>query len=309
LRDQDAKLGSAVIQENYNVFFGAFRSSRFLAKSKSGEELAVLARIPEEAQRRLAEQLTQWELPEEFVAELFGHHALVTFAKGEPVFLQGSTADVGFWILSGMVKVYSPNADGSRVVVALIGPGDLAGFTDYLDPNGRRAQAFEAEALTKASVALFTRDHVMKALQKLSPPQLVAVFEKFNTSWSSLACSYAQFLGMSFRDRLETVFANLAARFSVRDARGILLTVELSHDDLAEMIGSSRPMVSRLIAELISQRIIARQGKNYILLNNPAARMAENSPARGTTNNSAARGTPEPRMRTSGSIAKGSPGL
>ncbi len=59
--------------------------------------MTVVARIPEEAQRRLAEQLSQWELPEQFVAELFGHHALVTFAKGEPLFLEGSTADVGFF--------------------------------------------------------------------------------------------------------------------------------------------------------------------------------------------------------------------
>jgi CRP-like cAMP-binding protein len=267
----------------------------------------VVERIPEEAQRRLAEQLSQWELPEEFVAELFGHHALVTYAKGEPLFLQGSTADVGFWILSGLVKLYSPNADGSRVVVALIGPGDLAGFTDYVESNGRRAQAFEAEALTKASVALFTRDYVMKALQKLSAPQLVGVFERFNTSWSSLACAYAQFLGMSFQDRLLKVFANLAARFAVRDARGRLLTVELSHDDLAEMIASSRPMVSRLIADLTAQRIIARQGKNYILLDNPAAAGA-GSPATRATGTPAARGTAEPRMRVSGSLANGARG-
>ena len=267
----------------------------------------MLARIPEEAQRRLAEQLSQWELPEEFVAELFGHHALVTYAKGEPVFLQGSTADVGFWILSGLVKLYSPNADGSRVVIALIGPGDLAGFTDYVEPNGRRAQAFEAEALTKASVALFTRDYVMKALRKLSAPQLVTVFERFNTSWSSLACSYAQFLGMSFRDRLLKVFANLAGRFAVRDARGILLTIELCHGDLAEMIACSRPMVSRLIAELIDQRIIARQGKNYILLDNPAGRGAGSAAPR-ETGNAAARGTAEASMRVSGSLTNGARG-
>jgi CRP-like cAMP-binding protein len=131
-----------------------------------------------------------------------------------------------------------------RVLVGLMGPGEVTGFADYLEPNGRRAQAFEAQPLTKASVALFTRDYVMKALQKLSPAKLVSVFEQFNSSWSSLAFAYAQFLGMSFRERLRTVFADLAARFSVRDARGILLTVELSHDDLAEMIASSRPMVS-----------------------------------------------------------------
>jgi CRP-like cAMP-binding protein len=77
---------------------------------------------------------------------------------------------------------------------------------------------------------------------------------------------------MSFRERLQTVFTDLAARFAVSDGRGMLLTVELSHEDLAEMIASSRPMVSRLMAEMMRQRIIARQGKHYILLSTSTAR-------------------------------------
>jgi hypothetical protein len=38
------------------------------------------------------------------------------------------------------------------------------------------------------------------------------------------------------------------------------------------MIASSRPMVSRLMAEMMRQRIIARQGKHYILLSTSTAR-------------------------------------
>ena len=38
------------------------------------------------------------------------------------------------------------------------------------------------------------------------------------------------------------------------------------------MIASSRPMVSRLIAEMMDQQVLARQGKHYILLNKSAAR-------------------------------------
>jgi hypothetical protein len=40
----------------------------------------------------------------------------------------------------------------------------------------------------------------------------------------------------------------------------------LGHEDFAEMIGCSRPMVSRLISDLIDARMIARRGKNYVLL-------------------------------------------
>jgi len=65
---------------------------------------------------------------------------------------------------------------------------------------------------------------------------------------------------LSYRERLEAMLAEVAARFGVKDARGTLLTLELGHDDWAEMIGSSRPMVSRLIAEMVQNRVLAREG-------------------------------------------------
>jgi CRP-like cAMP-binding protein len=71
---------------------------------------------------------------------------------------------------------------------------------------------------------------------------------------------------MDYSERLETVLRDLAQKFGVRESRGTLLIPELGHADFAEMIGSSRPMVSRLIAEMIANRRLAYDGKHYIVL-------------------------------------------
>src|SRR5713101_8029916 len=173
---------------------------------------------------------------------------------------------VMFWVLAGLVKVYCPRPDGTRILVKLAGPGDLIGHVDYIDSRGRRAQVFEVEALTKCSVALFTREHVIKLLQSLDHAALLQMIERLNTAWSSMAQWFGTFLGMSFRERLEVVLKELGARFGVRDTRGVLLMPELAHADLADMIGSSRPMVSRLIAEMTEEGLLLRQGKQFILL-------------------------------------------
>jgi Crp-like helix-turn-helix domain len=76
---------------------------------------------------------------------------------------------------------------------------------------------------------------------------------------------------LSYRERLEAMLSEVAARFGVKETRGTLLTLELGHDDWAEMIGSSRPMVSRLIAEMVQNRILAREGKHYILLSDDSS--------------------------------------
>ena len=62
------------------------------------------------------------------------------------------------------------------------------------------------------------------------------------------------------------VLGDLATKFGVKESRGILLVPEFGHSDFAEMIGCSRPMVSRLIAEMISAGSLAQNGKHYILI-------------------------------------------
>jgi CRP/FNR family transcriptional regulator, cyclic AMP receptor protein len=217
-------------------------------------------------QARLLDSLQQWGLPKDAIAGLVGRHTLVRYPKRSPLFLQGAPADVAFAVFSGLVKVYCPGADGNRILVHLAGPGDLIGYADFLDGNQQRSQLFEAHALTSCSVALFTRQHVLKTLRDLDQGLLLRLLEAVNGFWSAGLHRYAIFLGMSLRERLQMVLAELGARFGVNDARGVMLTPELAQEELAEMIGSSRPMVSKLLSEMAERAMIACQGRRYILL-------------------------------------------
>ena len=219
-----------------------------------------------DAKSRLKGRLTEIGIPAGFSDEIIGHHTLVNYNKGAMIFLQGSPADFLFCVFTGLAKVYCPRSDGSRILMKLAGPGDLIGYVDYIDPKGRRSQAFEVEAFTKCSVALCTRERVIELLRSLDQGALSQMVEQLNTAWSSMAQWFGTFLGMSFRERLEIVLKELGAKFGVSDTRGTLLMPELSHSDLADMIGSSRPMVSRLIAEMTEEGFLLRQGRQFILL-------------------------------------------
>lgn len=235
--------------------------------------------ISDDLRNRLYGQLSQF-LPEVLADELIRHHTAVTYAKGAVIFLQGSPADLMFWVLSGMVKVYSPRPDGNISFVKLCGPGDMLGYVNYVDQDGRRLQSFEAEAVTKCTVAIFTREHAARMLEKLERPVLLQLMEHLNTAWSSVAYRFSSFLGLTYRQRLELTFQDLAARFGVEDKRGILLPMKLSHAQLAEMIDGSRPMVTRLIAQLIAEGALFCQGKQYIIPNRPNGAAKAESAAR-----------------------------
>jgi CRP-like cAMP-binding protein len=225
--------------------------------------------LPEALQRRVDSFVSDSGLPREIVDELISHHTIVTYPKGSALFLQGSPADMFFWVFSGTVEVFCPQSDGERVLMRLCGPGEILGHVDFIDHKQRRAQMFEAHARTKCEVALLTREHISRLLQTLEPTQLIRLLEYVNTLWSAAANSWATFISLDYRERLELVLKDLASRFGVEDSRGILLITDLLHAKLAEMIGSSRPMITRLINEMVDQGVLARRGKQYVLLNRP----------------------------------------
>jgi CRP-like cAMP-binding protein len=245
-----------------------------------------LKKVVTDAKCRLEMELGEFGIPAKLIDEIVGHHTLVNYNKGSMIFLQGSPADLLFYVFTGFAKVYCPRSNGNRILVKVAGPGDVIGHVDYIDSKGRRAQAFEVEALTKCSVALCTREHIIKLLQSLDHATLPQIIDRLNTAWSSTAQWFGTFLGMSFRERLEIVLKELGAKFGVRDSRGILLMPELSHTDLADMIGSSRPMVSRLIAEAVEEGLLLRQGKQFLLLELSAKENSDSSSRRKELNGS-----------------------
>jgi CRP/FNR family cyclic AMP-dependent transcriptional regulator len=223
--------------------------------------------LPQGLQRSVESIVTDSGLPSEVVAGLLEHHTVVSYSKGSALFLQGSPADVLFWISSGIVEVSCPLSDGERVLVRLCGPGDILGHIDFFDEKRRRVQSYEAFAQTKCEVAIITREYLFRLLQALEPAQLISLIEYMNTRWSRVDSLWAAFIGSDYRRRLEAVFDDIALRLGVDDSRGTLLLAELRHQQLAEMIGCSRAMVTRLIDQMVQEGVLARQGKRYVLLN------------------------------------------
>src|SRR6266404_4478397 len=268
-----------------------------------------------EFRARLDEMLGSCGLSADLASEIENHLTPVTYENGAVIFLRGSPADLHFCLLKGFVKLYLPLNDGSRTLVDLARPGDFLAFVNDESSQGRR-QLLEAQALTKCSVGLFTRENLIRLLSKVDHPTAIRLLEQLNTVWSRVFERYIIFLGSSFRVRLEMVLERLGARFGIEDERGTLLVPELGHEDLAEMIGSSRPMVSKLIGEMTAEGLLTRgENRRFILCakarwstpltNTPQLSVRSNggskpaAGARGSILTTAARGNPQgPFSRT-----------
>jgi len=218
--------------------------------------------------------LFSWGIPPQTAAELIKHHTELNYESGQLIFSQGSPADIVLWVVKGVVREICPNPNGSQTLVRLATAGDLLGLADKLTDKGQWIRRFEAWTASKCTLAIVTRDHVRNLLKNMSPEELLALSERMNSAASEWVQYYATFLGLSYRERIEMVMAELGRKFGIPDSDGILLTFEPTHSDLAEMIGSSRPVVGRVLTELIDDGEIGRRDRKYILLRGGAIEAA-----------------------------------
>jgi CRP/FNR family transcriptional regulator, cyclic AMP receptor protein len=218
--------------------------------------------------------LFSWGIPEQTAKELTRHHTELCYESGRLVFSQGSPADIVLWVVKGVVREVCPNSNGTQTLVRLATAGDILGLADKLDEKGQWIRRFEAWTASKCVLAIVTRQHVRDSLKWMNPDDLLALVERMHSASSEWVQYYAAFLGLSFRKRIEIVLAELGRKFGIPDSDGVLLTFEPTQSDLAEMIGSSRPAVGRILTELLEDGEVGRRDRKYILLRGGAIEAA-----------------------------------
>jgi CRP/FNR family transcriptional regulator len=77
---------------------------------------------------------------------------------------------------------------------------------------------------------------------------------------------YTNFLGLALRERLAGALLELGTKFGAEDARGKLLTLKLTHSDLAELVGASRQRITEQLSEFERTGVIIRDGRRLIIV-------------------------------------------
>jgi CRP-like cAMP-binding protein len=222
-------------------------------------------------QGTLLNALTAFAWPAKAAADLACCAHLVTYEKNSIIFHSGEAADLVYVLVSGEVKLQYDTRD-PHLLVSIARAGQMIGvFASDLGAasNGRPEQLFTAQALSRSKVAIIPTARVAQGLQQLRPEQLVRVLESNREQWVRLSCRLLDYLSMGIRRRLVHALAEIAEHFSVSDARGRLITVRLSHDDLAALVGASRPMVSKHLKKLESDGVLTRDQGRYRILPAP----------------------------------------
>ena len=160
--------------------------------------------------------------------------------------------------LAGVAKITCLNRSEERSTVALLGPDPIPEFLPY--PISR--WHFRREAYRDCRIGRIGWEQFDIITKATSQSALRTFHENNQMQWYRWSLS---FLGLGVRERLMVALRQLCSIFGVEESRGTLLRIYVSHRDLADLVGASRPRVTEHLAALEREHLLVRQGRQLIL--------------------------------------------
>jgi hypothetical protein len=86
-------------------------------------------------------------------------------------------------------------------------------------------------------------------------------------------------LNLSLHERIAITLLELSANFGIEESRGMLLRASFSHQDIADLVGATRPRVTEHLAQLERDHLVIRQGRQLIICANDLAEAIGHPPS------------------------------
>ncbi|WP_078664168.1 MULTISPECIES: Crp/Fnr family transcriptional regulator [Carboxydocella] len=183
--------------------------------------------------------------------------------KDNFLFYQGELANTIYLVKAGKLKLVQINEEGREIIIEVIGPGEIIG-EEALFQKEEQKHLFSAIAMDEAMVCCFNRNQFEKLLLQ-NPGLAIKIISYLGQKLYKMTQHFSEVVGTSVKDKLLRLFFKLADVYGRKTSNGIVIELEITQQELGDMIGASRVMVSYALKELRNSGIIIRYGKNYIL--------------------------------------------
>jgi len=177
---------------------------------------------------------------------------------------QNAKGDYLYIVVSGLVKIYRTSETGSvRKTLAILKRNEFFGEMALFDHSGRSASAL---AITDVEVIACKRNDFLKLLSKYSQ----SCFLIISLLVSRLREADKQISSLTFQNalgRVAIIIGDLCERHGLKNSRGILIDMDLTHQDIAEMAGTAREVVTKIISVFKRAQCLKFEGKRMTVTN------------------------------------------
>ena len=191
----------------------------------------------------------------------------ISYPAGSVLFTEGQAPRGVFVLCSGRVKLFTCSRAGKSVILRIARAGEVLGLSATISG---KPYALAAESLEPCQVNFVKREHFLRLLREHNDACSRAVQELSDKYHN--ACIEIRSLGLSHSaaEKLCRLLVESSSHNGEAEKQQPRLRLGLSHEEIAEMIGTSRETVTRVLSELKRRRIVQVKGATLLICNRAA---------------------------------------
>jgi CRP/FNR family transcriptional regulator, cyclic AMP receptor protein len=189
-----------------------------------------------------------------------------TYPAGAVLFLEKQDPRGVFVLCGGQVKLSISSSGGRTLILRIAKPGEILGLMATMAGSPYEVTA---ETLHPCQVAFVRRDDFLLFVGK-HPEVYQNVVRQLTTLYSG-ACEQLRTVGLSASAPEKLARLLLEWSPEAKDSnQGAPIKLPLTHEEIAEFIGTTRETVTRTLSEFKSRQFVALQGSTLMISNRPA---------------------------------------
>ncbi len=189
------------------------------------------------------------------------------YPQGAVLFVEGQMPRGIFVLCKGSVKLSINSPSGKTMIVKLAEPGEVLGLSATI--SGKPYEV-TAETIDPCQVNFVKRDDFLRFL-KDDVAACFKVAEQLSEKYHN-ACNEVRSLGLSHSaaEKLAKLLLEWSSKNGEAGKPEPRLKLRLTHEEIAQMIGTTRETATRLFAELKRRQIVQSKGSTLVIHNKAA---------------------------------------
>ena len=185
------------------------------------------------------------------------------YRKNMIIFMEGEPGDGLYFIKQGRVKIYKTTEDGREQILHFLQNGDV--FAEVVLFDGGPFPA-TAEVLEDSTIGIIRNQDIDRFIKNY--PDIAVRLLKMMSK--KLRQAQMQIRDLALKDtygRIVGMLYKLSKEYGEQCEAGTRITIPLSRQELANLIGTSRETVTRLLGDLKKSKIIELDKQEIVIIN------------------------------------------
>jgi CRP/FNR family transcriptional regulator len=183
------------------------------------------------------------------------------YARSDFVFSAGGPGKTVYFLRSGRVKIFQPSAPGRDVILWFCLPGEIFGLAEVARGGGRSVSAVACEPCEVLCVA----QEQFMAFVEARPRLALLSMQVLSSRLRVLGEMHANLVSDDADTRIAKLILRLAARHGVRHGSELRLTLPLTHQEIADMVGTTRQTVTSSLGNLRRRGVLAIDSHRLVI--------------------------------------------